>query len=140
MFNKVVNLYKKYKEIINYLIFGVLTTIVNFIAYFIFANLFSVDEVVSNVIAWFLAVLFAYFTNKIFVFESKTSNIKEILKEIISFFLCRVLSGVFDTGSFAFMIKVMKINDYIAKIITQVFVVVMNYVFSKILIFRKKND
>lgn len=140
MFKKIWNLYQKNKEIIHYLIFGVLTTIVNFVVYFICANLGGIDEIISNVISWLISVLFAYVTNKIFVFESKTSGIAEIVKEFSSFVVCRVLSGILDTGLFALMVKVFGWNDYIAKAITQVLVVIANYVFSKLFIFKKKEN
>lgn len=81
MLKKIWDLYQKNKEIIHYLIFGVLTTIVNFVVYFICANLGGIDEIISNVISWLISVLFAYVTNKIFVFESKTNGITEIVKE-----------------------------------------------------------
>lgn len=136
---KIKELYLKYKEIINYLIFGVLTTVVNIVTYAIFARLFHIDEVISNIIAQILSILFAYVTNKIYVFESKTTNIKEILQELISFFGCRIFTAVLDTAVFTLMVKKIGINDLIAKCITQVIVIVLNYVFSKILIFRKKD-
>ena len=137
---KLKELYLKYKEIINYIIFGGLTTITNFVVYFICTKLFSIDEVISNGIAWFLSVLFAYVTNKIFVFESKTHGIKELV-EMSSFFLARVLSGICcDVGTFALMVKVFAINDVVAKIVTQVMVIVMNYVLSKLVIFKKTSN
>ena len=138
---KLKELYLKYKEIINYIIFGGLTTITNFVVYFICTKLFSIDEVISNGIAWFLSVLFAYVTNKIFVFESKKSGFKEIIVEMSSFFLARVLSGICcDVGTFALMVKVFAINDVVAKIVTQVMVIVMNYVLSKLVIFKKTSN
>ena len=138
---KILELYKKYKEIINYMIFGGLATLVNFISYYIFARTLNVDEVISSGLSWFCAVLFAYVTNKLFVFESRKNTKREMIKEMISFFLARILSGALcDVGTFALMVKVMGINDLIAKCVTQVIVIVLNYVFSKILIFRKKDD
>lgn len=138
---KIKELYLKYKEIINYIIFGGLTTVTNFVVYFICTKLFSIDEVISNGIAWFLSVLFAYITNKIFVFESKKNGFKEIIVEMSSFFLARVLSGICcDVGTFALMVKVFAINDVIAKIVTQIMVIVMNYVLSKLVIFKKTSD
>ena len=129
----------QYKEVINYLVFGVLATIVNFIAYFIFAKIFKIDEVLSSGLSWLVAVLFAYTTNKIFVFESKTKTIKEFLKEMISFFLARVLSGILcDVGTFAVMVRVFKINDIFSKIVTQVMVVILNYILSKFFVFKNK--
>lgn len=133
-------MYTKYKEVINYLVFGVLSTIVNFLTYFISARLIGIDEVISSGISWFCAVLFAYITNKIFVFESKTHGLKEFVKEMASFFLARIISGALcDVGTFAIMVKVLHINDIISKVVTQVMVVILNYIFSKLIIFKKRN-
>ena len=126
-----IGLYLQYKEILNYLIFGVLSTIVSFTSYFIFARLLKIDEVISSGMSWACAVLFAYVTNKLFVFESKTNTLKDFLLEMGSFFLARVVSGIL-------MVKVLHINDLIAKIVTQVMVVIVNYIFSKFLIFKNK--
>lgn len=132
-------LYISYREVINYLIFGVLSTIVNFVSYYIFARLVGIDEVISSGMSWFCSVLFAYITNKIFVFDSKTESKKDLLKECISFFLARIVSGILcDVGTFALMVKVLKINDIVSKIVTQVMVVIVNYVFSKFIIFKRK--
>ncbi len=134
-------LYFKYKEVINYLVFGVLSMIVNFASYYLFARVLNIDEVISSGLSWFCSVLFAYITNKLFVFESKTNTAKEFLKEMISFFLSRVLSGILcDVGTFALMVKVFGINDMVAKIVTQVMVVIVNYILSKFFIFKKKKD
>lgn len=139
MLEKIKELYIKYKEVINYLIFGAFSTVVNFVTYYISARLLGIDEVVSSGISWFCSVLFAYITNKIFVFESKTIGIKELAKEIITFFLARVLSGILcDVGTFAIMVKVLHINDMVSKVVTQVMVIIVNYIFSKLIIFRKK--
>jgi len=136
---KIKELYIKYKEVINYLVFGVLSTIVNFVSYFIAARVLGIDEVISSGISWFCAVLFAYITNKIFVFESKTDGIKATIKEAISFFMARILSGILcDVGTFALMVKVFNINDIFSKVVTQIMVVVVNYIFSKLIIFKKK--
>lgn len=135
----IIGLYFNYKEIINYLIFGALCTVVNFATYFLFAKIFLVEEVTSSGLSWFFAVLFAYITNKLFVFESKTNTKKEFFKEITSFFLARILSGILcDVGTFALMVKVFNINDIFSKIVTQVMVIIVNYIFSKLFIFKKK--
>lgn len=134
-------LYLKYKEIINYLVFGGLATIVNFISYFVFARVLGIEEVISSGLSWFCSVLFAYITNKLFVFESKTDTKKAFFKEMVSFFLARILSGILcDVGTFAFMVKVIHINDIFSKIVTQVMVIIVNYFFSKLLIFKKKKE
>lgn len=133
------DIYTEFKEIINYLFFGVLATGVNFISYFIFARVFHIDEVISSALSWLCSVIFAYTTNKIFVFDSKTKGKKELLKECVSFFTARVISGILcDVGTFALMVKVLHINDVISKIVTQVMVVIVNYVFSKFFVFKKK--
>lgn len=135
------DLYVKYKEVINYLIFGGLTTIVNFSSYFVFTKMLGIEEVLSSGLSWFCSVLFAYITNKLFVFDSKTNTKKELLIECVSFFMARILSGILcDVGTFAIMVKVLKINDIVAKIVTQVMVVVVNYVFSKLIVFRKSKE
>lgn len=137
---KIKEQYFKYKEIINYLVFGGLATVVNFVTYFIVARLIGIDKVLSSGISWFFSVLFAYITNKLFVFESKTDGIKAILIEMGSFFLARIVSGILcDVGTFALMVNVFNINDLFAKVVTQIMVVIVNYVFSKLIIFRKKN-
>lgn len=131
--------YSKNKQIINYLICGGLTTLVNFITYIVIAKLFNVDEVLSSALAWFTSVLFAYFANKIVVFESKSKDIGIVIKELGTFFLCRILSGILcDVGTFALMVKVIKINDIISKVVTQVMVVILNYILSKWIVFKKK--
>lgn len=139
LINKGLEIYKKYKEVVNYLVFGGLSTLVNFVSYFIAARVFGIDEVVSSGISWFCAVTFAYITNKIWVFESKTNTVGSFLKEMVMFYLARVASGALcDVGTFALMVKVLHINDVISKIVTQVMVVIVNYVFSKLIVFRKK--
>ncbi len=139
--NKIKELYEKYKEVIHYLIFGGLSTVVNFVSYFLFARIIGIEEIISSGLSWFCSVLFAYITNKLFVFESKTDTKKAFFKEMISFFLARIVSGILcDVGTFALMVKVFHINDIIAKIVTQVMVIVVNYVFSKLFIFKKKKE
>lgn len=132
-------LYFEYKEVVNYLFFGVGSTVVNFISYFLFAKIIGIEEVTSSGLSWFCAVLFAYITNKLFVFESKTETKKELIKECISFFLARIVSGILcDVGTFALMVKVFNINDILAKIVTQVMVIIVNYIFSKWIVFKNK--
>ena len=137
----IIGLYFNYKEVINYLIFGVLCTVVNFISYFMFARVLGIEKVASSALSWFCAVLFAYITNKLFVFESKTNTKKEFFKEISSFFFARILSGILcDVGTFALMVEVFKINDILSKIVTQVMVIIVNYIFSKIFVFKKAHN
>ncbi|WP_297979628.1 GtrA family protein [uncultured Methanobrevibacter sp.] len=121
------------KELIFYLIFGVLTTLVNIMVYLFFVKLFSVNYIISNILAWFFSVLFAYITNRLWVFESQNDN---IIKECFLFFGGRLFSGVVDTGMMILFIDILCFGDFISKVIIQVFVVVLNYVISKLLIFK----
>ncbi|MBQ7225825.1 MAG: GtrA family protein [Clostridia bacterium] len=152
--NKLKELYQKHKEVILYIFYGVLTTLVNLIVYWIFELILGKDlYLVSNTIAWVLAAAFAYVVNKLFVFESKSWAPKIISKEIIEFFGARVFSfGVeelgmllfvdgFDFKSFAFEILGFTVTGtFIAKVILAVIVIILNYFFSKFFIFKKKKD
>lgn len=149
---KIRDLFIKYKELILYVFFGGLTTLVNFAA-FKFFNVVLGEEfyLVSNIIAWFVSVVFAYITNKLFVFESHTWQAKKICKEIFSFFAARVFSlAIEEVGLFA-LIDLLGFDSYrldifgfvlggkmISKILLAVIVVILNYFFSKLVVFRKK--
>lgn len=132
-------MFKKHKELINYAIFGVLTTLVNYVSYILFTRVFGVNLVVSNIIAWFLSVLFAFITNKMIVFGSKDLSKETVLKEGIYFFAARIFSLILDTGILYVMSKLMGINDLIVKIVSNVIVIIVNYALSKFLIFKKDN-
>ena len=121
------------RELILYILFGVLTTLVNIIVYFFFARLLSIHYLLSNVLAWFFSVLFAYITNRIWVFESKNDN---IIKECALFFGGRLFSGAVDTGLMYLFIDILSVGDIISKIVIQVIVVVLNYLLSKLVIFK----
>lgn len=136
---KIIELLIKYKEVILYLIFGVLTTLVNFLTYILFARCFDINLTVSNAVAWIVSVLFAYVTNKIWVFESKSTKIKTVVIEMISFIGCRIVSGMLDIAMFYIMVERCHMNDIIVKIIISIFVIVLNYIFSKLLIFKNSN-
>ena len=131
-------LYKKYKEIINYLIVGVLTTMVSLGTYYISVITFlnpnnPLQLQIANVISWIAAVSFAYVTNRKFVFESRNSN---ILKELATFVGARVATLLMDMFCMFLMVTCLGINDKIAKIIVQVIVTVANYIFSKLWVFH----
>ena len=126
------------REVISYLIFGVLTTVVNFVFYWLFTEVFAVYYITSNVIAWVFAVVFAYITNKLFVFESKSWEPAIVFKEVISFGAARIISLLFESGSLALTVEIIGVPELIAKVIAAVFVVIINYVASKLFIFKKK--
>ena len=129
-------LFMKYKEVISYLFFGVLTTVVNFVVYFACTDGLHINYLAATAVSWVAAVLFAYVTNRKWVFESKVSGFMPILREMAVFVGCRVFSGVMDMGIMFISVDMIGFSDRIAKFITQVAVVVLNYIFSKIIIFR----
>lgn len=137
---KLIELYKKYSEIINYLIVGVLTTIVSIVIYGVFTKLFHVNYMISNIVSWIGAVSFAYITNKIFVFKSKCDNDKDVLIEIYQFFKYRVFSLVIDLLLMYLFVEIFNINDMIAKVIVQFIIIILNYLFSKLFVFKRKKS
>lgn len=137
---KLKELWKKYQEMISYLVFGGLTTLVNYATYFAFTRALGVNEIISNVIAWLFSVIFAYITNKIWVFNSKTNTFSGIIREISMFFAARVFSGVLDTALLFLLYTCWGISDIFVKIFNGILVVVLNYFFSKFIIFRKKKE
>lgn len=135
-FNK---LFKKYQEIIMYLIFGVLTTLISIITYFIFTHTFldatnSLELQIANVLSWIISVTFAYVTNRIFVFASKNKN---ILKEVASFFSSRIVTLLIDMFLMFILVTCLHYNDTISKILVQVIVIIGNYILSKLIVFKK---
>ncbi|MBQ6323872.1 MAG: GtrA family protein [Bacilli bacterium] len=132
-----VSWYNKYKEGLLYLFFGGCTTLINIVIFWLL-RLLKIEVYVSNGIAWLVAVFFAFFTNKLFVFESKEGGFKKSLKECVSFIAFRLVSLLFDMGIMYLLIDVLSANEMVSKIIANIFVIIINYVFSKLFIFRKK--
>ncbi|MDP4171952.1 MAG: GtrA family protein [Bacillota bacterium] len=130
----------KYKEVVSYLVFGGLTTLVNIVTYYVCVNTFGLDYKVATTIAWVLSVAFAYITNKMFVFNSRITGTLPLLKEFFSFIFFRILSYFLDLLTMIFLIEHLHSNDLLAKIIANVFVVIFNYVASKLFIFKKRKD
>ena len=119
------------KEIILYVIFGVLTTIVNLIAYYLFSNIININYLISNAIAWIISVVFAYITNKFFVFNSSYINKDVIIEEFIKFMNCRLISGLSEVVLLFLFVDLLLMNDIVAKLIIGVLVA-----FSKVFIFK----
>lgn len=138
MIQKLRSLIKKYWDILTYLVFGVLTTVVNYAIYLPIFNFCGISAAVSNMIAWVGAVIFAFLTNKPFVFHSHDWSAKTTLPELIKFVSCRVASGVLETVILFLAVDCMAWNGNIWKMVTQVLVIVINYVGSKLLVFRNK--
>ena len=137
---KIKELFNKYKEVINYLIFGVLTTVVNYVSYLILAKVFNVNYLASTVISQIISIIFAYVTNKIFVFESKTTTTKELIKEMVSFFGFRGISLLLDMAFMYIFVDLLKLNDAVMKLVSNVLIVIANYVFSKLFVFKKEKN
>ena len=137
MFEKLKTVLSKYRSQIIYLIFGVLTTVVNYIVYIPCLRL-SGSAWVSNAVAWAAAVIFAYVTNKPFVFESLDWSLKIVMPEFAKFVATRFASGLIETGILFLAVDTLKWNGIVWKFITSVFVVVLNYVGSKLLVFRER--
>lgn len=127
----------KYLELVTYLVFGVLTTVVNYAVYLPCYNLLGLSAAVSNIIAWVVAVAFAYLTNKPWVFKSHDWSLKVVVPELSKFVACRVGSGVLETGMIFVFVDLMGFNGNVFKLITSVLVVVLNYIGSKLLVFKK---
>ncbi len=131
---------KKNKKIILYVFAGVLTTIVDFVSYCIFARVVGIGVVPSTIIAWALSVLFAFFVNKLFVFESKSFEFGFFVKELFSFVLARTLTGLLDVGIMYLFVDVLEFNDMVMKILSTIVVMILNYVISELIVFRKKRE
>lgn len=130
-------MYVKYEEAIIYLVFGVLTTVVNIVAFYLLDTVFDVQYLIANLVSIIVSILFAFFTNKKYVFKSKSENFQSWMKEFVLFCSFRVLSGVFDMLSMWILVDFLTLDTNIAKIATQFIVVVLNYFFSKFFVFKR---
>lgn len=130
-------LWDRYKELALYVVFGGLTTLINIVVYYICRQWMKLAVVPADVIAWFLSVVFAYVTNKVFVFESKSWRAGLVLREAVSFFAARVVSLGVDVGFLYVTVQCLHWWEMPMKIAANVLVIIINYVFSKLVIFRK---
>lgn len=128
--------YKKYKNIIPYLFFGGCTTFINVLTYYICAHFLCIHSMISTIIAWIIAVLFAYITNRRWVFYSYAKGYKDIGREMASFFGCRIATGVVDCLCMYLFVHVLNYDDVIIKFIANVIVIVLNYLASKLIVFN----
>ncbi len=134
-----IKLYNKYREIINYLIFGVLTTIISLAVYYLFTLTIlnpnkSIELQLANILSWCAGVTFAYFTNRKYVFESKNDN---KFKEFTKFAGARITTLILDMLIMFIFVTTLNLNDRIFKLVSQVFVCVGNYILSKLIVFKK---
>lgn len=139
---KIINLYKKYNEIINYIIIGGFTTLVSLFSYFVCVSTFlnsksALELQIANIISWILSVTFAYFTNRVFVFKSKNKN---KLKEALKFYSFRISTLLIDMGIMFLLVSLLNFNDKISKILVQFIILALNYLFSKFIIFKTNKN
>ena len=136
-------LFEKYREIIMYLIFGVLTTLVSLLSYSLFVSLLPLSITAASALSWVISVTFAFVTNKLFVFLSRSREKKTVLKELVSFFLARGISGAVEIFLPELLFKVglsfslFGVKGLVSKIIVNVIVIILNYIFSKLWVFKK---
>ena len=139
MIRLIITFWKKHEEGMNYLFWGGVAFVLSMVLFHLFANIMHLYEQIANIFSWILCVIFTYVTNKIFVFKSKTKGLKRILKEFKDFVVARILTLVMENIILFVMIDLMTINNMIAKLVGQFVVIVSNYIFSKLWIFKKES-
>lgn len=142
----IITIIQKFKHIILYIIFGVVTTGVNFGTYSILVKLFEMDIFISNIVAWFISVLVAYITNKIWVFKSRSGHFRVIIREMSLFYAARLTSGTFEIIMFPILVTIglnqvwFGVEGLAAKAALSIVVIIANYFFSKHAIFKEKGE
>jgi putative flippase GtrA len=132
------SLLKKYRELVAYGVVGVMTTVINMVVFWLFNTPLAVHYTVANIIAWVLAVVFAFFANKIFVFENHGWSGTVVLHEATTFFLSRIASLLVDMAGMALMIDVLHCEEMLSKLVVNIVVILINYVLGKFWVFGKK--
>ena len=141
---KLVSFYKARREMIHYLFFGVATTFVNWLVYGMVMRLFAVSITVANVISWIVAVTFAFFTNKVWVFESRSWQLKRVAREAAAFLGARLSSGLVELAGVPLLVylgldqTILGIEGFAAKLLIGIVVIILNYVLSKLIVFKGK--
>ncbi|MDD6157387.1 MAG: GtrA family protein [Lachnospiraceae bacterium] len=129
---------RKHKAFIMYAIFGVLTTLINLMAYYVLYNVLAWGNMSSTALAWFIAVIFAFITNKKWVFDSQSMALKVLVYELLTFFACRIATGILDMAVMYVAVDVMSWNEMVWKLLSNIIVILLNFVASKLVIFKKK--
>lgn len=132
----VVEILKRYKSYILYLVFGVGTTFINLLVYNVGYYGLEISNIKAVISAWFTAVMFAFVTNKLWVYESKRTGNKIIIKECISFFSCRMITGILELLVMYYTVDVFKLNAFLWKLISNIAVIVMNYMAGRFVVFK----
>lgn len=133
-----IELFRKYQDVISYLFFGGLSTVVNIVSYAFFSHVLGMGTVVASAASWFVTVIFVYLTNRTWVFHSQAEGAAEIIREFIAFMGCRLATGVLDVAIMWLSVDILGLNDIVMKVISNIIVIVLNYVASKLIIFKQK--
>lgn len=133
-------MYRKYREGIDYLFWGGIAFVLSMVLFYVFANMLMIDEQISNIITWVICVIFTYITNRTFVFRSKSSGMKAITKEFIDFTSARLATLILENIVLFICIDLLTWHNMVAKLIGQFLVIVSNYILSKLWIFKKKEN
>ena len=136
----ILNLIKKYKHVLLYLVFGGLSTLINIGVYALCYRYFGYGNVISNIIAWLLTMLFVFVTNKNWVFGSKSMDRKVLIYEIATFYGCRLATGLLDLSIMYISVDLFSLNALIMKVLSNIIVIVLNFVASKLVIFKKHKE
>jgi len=141
MLTKTKNIYFKYKQILLYLLFGGLTTVLNFFVYIIASLGFNLSAWLSSAIAWVFAIIFAFFTNKVFVFKndtSETNSKKSTTNQLTLFIAARLVSVVINIGIMFVFVDILQYNEFVFFTISQIIIIIFNYCASKLVVFKQK--
>lgn len=128
---------KHIKDKILYIIFGILTTLTNIFTYWIFTSKLKFDYINASIFAWVISVVFAFITNKLYVFNSKKIELNILIKEALYFFAFRILSLLIDLTAMFLLVQIIKTNDLFAKVISNIIVIIINYYASKLIVFKQ---
>ena len=137
LWNWGVGIYRKYQEGIDYLFWGGVAFVLSMVLFYIFANMMMIEEQLANIITWIICVIFTYFTNRIFVFKSKSTGLMAIIKEFTEFTTARLATLILENIVLFICIDLLMWHNMLAKLIGQFLVIVSNYVLSKLWIFKK---
>ena len=129
---------KQNRKYIIYFFVGILTTVVNYIVYFLAYSILDCSAAVCNIIAWLVAVIFSFFANKFLVFASISRSMRVLACELLRFFSCRIVSGALETGIIFVTVDILNFNSIVWKVISSIFVIVLNYFGSEYIVFRNK--
>ena len=133
---KIADLYRNYVSVMRYLIFGVITTIINIVTYVLCYNILNIPNLISNSIAWVISVLVAYLTNRKSVFNSNANTRREVFIEIIRFFVSRLATLVLDQAIMFITVDKFGWNSILMKIVSNIIVIIANFILSKLVVFK----